>query len=85
MEPFYQIKILIIVPVVTQDTEQREALAEILRQKVFLERSVTSLREVPHPTHCINSEHVPGPVCVQGLKGVFGTSDQFFSLQSDIE
>ena len=68
---------------VTQDTEQREALAEILRQKVFLERSVTSLREVPHPTHCINSEHVP--VRVQGLKGVFGTSDQFFSLQSDIE
>ena len=51
MEPFYQIKILIIVPVVTQDTEQREALAEILRQKVFLERSVTSLRRVLHPTH----------------------------------
>ena len=70
---------------VTQDTEQREALAEILRQKVFLERSVTSLRDFPHPTHCVISEHFPGPVRVQGLKGVFGTSDQFFPLQSDIE
>ena len=68
---------------VTQDTEQREALAEILRQKVFLERSVSSLREVPHPTHFINSEHVS--VRVQGLKDVFGTSGQFFPLQSDIE